>query len=61
VLQLAQVACSPSATAPPGSSAVVYADVVAGGAELALEIVTGRCQQGHQVGALGVRDFEERA
>jgi len=27
----------------------------------ALEIVTGRCQQGHQVGALGVRDFEERA
>jgi hypothetical protein len=28
--------------------------------ELAIEIVTSRCQQGHQIGALCIRDFEER-
>ena len=43
-----------------GGCTVVDADVVAGGMELVVEIVTGRDQERHQVGAFCVRDFEER-
>ena len=44
----------------PGGGPIVDADVVARGTELAVEIITGRREQRHQVGTLCVRDLEER-
>lgn len=41
-------------------SAFVDADVVTRRVQLAIKVVAGRSQEGHQVAALGVRDFEER-
>jgi hypothetical protein len=43
-----------------GGGVVVDADVVARGPELAVEIVTRRHEQRHEVGTLCVRDLEER-
>ena len=44
----------------PSGGAVIDADVVARGMELTFEMVAGRDQQRHQVGALCVGDFKER-
>ena len=43
-----------------GGGTIVDANVIARGVEQVVEIVTGRSQKRHQVGALCVRDFEER-